>query len=710
MRLHGRDGILQGTVSRGRILLAAFLGLLCAGVLLLRLVAIQVFAHERFEARAEQNQEGRVLLPARRGDILDRQGRLLASDVNTYSVHAVPRLMKSPDAVAKKVAAALSLDAGRLRSEFRRRPKFCWVHRQLDPERALTVQKLGLPGVYLNHESRREYPGGAPARQVTGKVNLDGRGVEGLEYQYDAVLRGEDGWATEFRDGSGGSRPLARGARREPRHGRGLVLTLDAEIQGAVMARLERAAEQYEARQAAAVILDPHTGEVLALGAAGPATSGARRQPVISDTYEPGSTFKMVVAAAALEEEVAKENTVYFAENGRYNFGGFAIRDVHGYGDLTFRDAFRFSSNIVAGKMALEVGAERFYRYATSLGFGSLTGIEFPGEVSGRLRPPHQWSGRSLPTLAIGQELSVTPLQLAAAYGAVANGGVLMKPYLVHAEIDAGGRVAERHEPRALRRVISEGTSRTLRAFLQSVVDSGTAKKASLGWATVGGKTGTAQKYDPSVGTYSRSKFVSSFVGIVPADAPKLVCLVIVDEPAKGHYGGEVAAPVFQRILEDVRRIPGGPLAPEPERVRVNEREFSPPASVVPDVRLLALDVARRRLEQHGFRVRVRGDGTRVYAQEPVAGEPLGRGEWVEVRVEPAAGGALPDVVGLTMREAMSRLSQVGVRPEVVGSGIVVAQLPPAGARLDGSRTCLLRCQPSSDVHPARAGGGRRGD
>ena len=700
---------MQGTVSRGRILLAAFLGLACAGVLFLRLVAIQVFAHERFEARAEQNQEGRVLLPARRGDILDRQGRLLASDVNTYSVHAVPRLMKSPNAVAKKLAAALTLDAGRLRSEFKRRPKFCWVHRQLEPDRAMAVAKLGLPGVYLNHESRREYPGGAPARQVTGKVNLDGRGVEGLEYQYEASLRGEDGWATEFRDGSGGSRPLARGARREPKHGRGLVLTVDAEIQGAVMARLERAAEELGARQAAAVILDPFTGAVLALGAAGPGTSGARRQPVISDTYEPGSTFKVVVAAAALEEEVANENTMYFGENGSYNFGGFSIRDVHEYGELSFRDAFRFSSNIIAGKVALQVGEERYYRYATSLGFGSLTGIEFPGEVAGRLRPPHQWSGRSLPTLAIGQELSVTPLQLAAAYGAVANGGVLMKPHLVHAEIDAGGRVVERHEPRPLRRVFSERTARTLRAFLQSVVDSGTAKKAHLNWATVGGKTGTAQKYDPSIRTYSRSKYVSSFIGIVPADAPKMVCLVIVDEPRKGHYGGEVAAPVFQRILEDVRRIPGGPLAPHPPRVQVTQREFSPPASVVPDVRLIAVEVAQRRLEEYGFRVRVRGQGARVYAQAPAPGEPLGRGEWVDVHVEPAIGEALPDVVGLTLREAIRTLSQVGVRSEVVGSGVVVAQVPPAGARLTGTRACLLRCQPSPDVRPA-AGRSRRGD
>ncbi len=701
---------MQTTVSRGRILAAAFLGLACAGVLWARLVAIQVFAHERFEARAEQNQEGRVLLPARRGDLLDRHGRLLASDVSTYSVHAVPRLMRNPQATAQRLARALSLDAAELEREFRRRPKFCWVHRQLDPERALAVQRLGLEGVFWNHESRREYPGGAASQQITGKVNLDGRGVEGLEYEHDALLRGEAGWATYIRDGAGGKVLLPRSARREPAHGRGLVLTLDAEIQGAVMNRLEEAARETGARSTAAVLLDPHTGEILSLGAAGPGAEGARRQPVLSDTYEPGSTFKVVVAAAVLEEELAATGTVFYAEQGAYNFGGFVIRDVHRYGELTLYDAFRLSSNIVAGKLSLLVGPERYYRYATSFGFGSLTGIEFPGEVAGKLRPPHQWSKRSLPTLAIGQELSVTPLQLAAAYAAVANGGILMRPYLVQAELDAQGRVAKRFEPRALRRVLSGSTAATLRGMLQAVVDSGTATKAGLPWAAVGGKTGTAQKYDPALRTYSRSKYVSSFVGIVPAAEPKLVCLVLVDEPARGHYGGEVAAPIFRHILEDVRRIPDGPLSPRLSRVRLKPARFAPPPSALPDVRLLPAEVARRRLADLGFRVRERGRGTRVVDQEPAAGRPLGRGEWGDIVLEPSTTGSLPSVVGLTVREALARLSRVGVRPEIVGTGIVVAQSPPAGSLLGKTATCRLRGGPAPEAPTARALGVRRGD
>lgn len=701
---------LQWTVSRGRILLAAFLALVCAGALLTRLVAIQVFAHERFEARAEQNQEGRVLLPPRRGDIVDRHGSLLASDVSSYSVHAVPRLMRDPAATARRLASVLSLEPDKLRREFAKRPHFAWVSRRVEPEQLASVQKLGLPGVFWNHVARREYPGGSSCQQVTGKVNLDGHGVEGIEHKYDEDLAGESGWATYIRDGAGGQVMLPRSPRRDPSHGLRLVLTIDAEVQGAVMSRLEEAVRETGARQAAAVLLDPHSGEIWSFGAAGPAAEGARRQPVVSDTYEPGSTFKLVVTAAALEEEVAATSSVFHAGNGSYDFGKFSIRDVHGYGDLTLFDAFRYSSNVVAGKLALLVGRERYYRYATLFGFGSLTGVDFPGEIGGKLRPPHQWSERSLPTLAIGQELTVTPLQLAAAYGAVANGGWLVKPHLVKAKVDPAGDDVRDVKARTVQRVLSEQTAATLRSMLRAVVDSGTAKKAGLPWAPVGGKTGTAEKYDPAVRTYSASKYISSFVGIVPAEEPKLVCLVLVDEPTRGHYGGEVAAPVFRRILEDIRRIPEGPLSPKLARVQVRPSEFRAPPSEVPEVRFMPTDRARAVLAESGFRVRVEGRGTHVYDQKPAAGERLGRGEWVEIALEPAGDGIFPSVMGLTLREAINRLGKVGVNPIVEGSGVVVEQNPPPGSVIERAQTCLLRARPSSDAAVAQAPGGRRGD
>jgi cell division protein FtsI (penicillin-binding protein 3) len=699
---------LKASPGRDRILFAALLGLVAALAVFARLVTVQVFAHERFEARAEQNQEGRVLLPPRRGELLDRKGRVLASDLRTYSVHAVPRIMKNPRATAKKLARLLDLNTSTLIREFKKRPKFCWVSRQLDPGLETELQEAGLRGVYLNVEIRREYSEPACVG-VTGRVNLDGKGVEGIEYQFESVLHGRSGWETVYKDGSGGKVFLPRGSRRDPEHGHGLVLTIDSSIQGVVMSRLGAAVERTGARQGTAVVLDPYSGEILGMGSCGPATKGVKRNPVMSDTYEPGSTFKLVAASATLDEDLADTETIYNAEDGSYNFGGFLIHDTHEYGEITLFDAVRFSSNIVAGKLAVELGERKFYQYATAYGFGSLTGVEFPGEAGGRLRPPHQWSGRSLPTLAIGQEVSVTPLQMALSYAVLANGGLLMTPQLVLAELDPHGKVVRRFKPHAVRRVISAETATVMREMMQAVVDSGTAKRARIDWAHVGGKTGTAQKYDPASGTYSRAKYVSSFVGFLPADDPRLVCLVLIDEPGRGYYGGEVAAPVFREIVEDIRRMRRGPLSPTPERVLVDPEDVRPPPTVVPDVRLLPIDEASRLLAEMGLRVRAQGEGTRVVAQSPVSGIPIDRGEVVELVLDMGATGVMPRVVGLTVRQALAELSARGIRPQVVGSGVVRKQAPAAGAKLPRERRCVLRCEPLDVSYYTSSTGGSHG-
>jgi cell division protein FtsI (penicillin-binding protein 3) len=680
------------------------LGLVAALVVFARLVTLQVFAHERFEARAEQNQEGRVLLPPRRGDLLDRNGSVLASDLRTYSVHAVPRIMKNPGATAKKLARLLDLDAGDLLRNFKKRPGFCWVSRQLDPGMEMRLQEAGLRGVILNVDTRREYPEPA-CLGITGRVNLDGKGVEGIEYQFESILHGRSGWETVYKDGSGGQVSLPRGSRRDPEHGHGLVLTIDANIQGVLMSRLRSAVESSGARQATAIVLDPYTGEILGMASTGPAIKKVKRNPAISDTYEPGSTFKLVVVAATLEEDVAEPGTIYDAEQGAYNFGGFVIHDSHEYDDLTFWDAVRYSSNIIAGKLAVELGDRRFYEYSTAFGFGSLTGVEFPGEVGGQLRPPHQWSGRSLPTLAMGQEVSVTPLQMALSYAVVANGGLLMKPQLILAELDNHGKVVKRFKPHAVRRVFSDKTASVLRGMLEAVVDSGTAKRARIDWAKVAGKTGTAQKYDPESGTYSRGKYVSSFVGFLPAHDPRLVCLVLVDEPRRGYYGGEIAAPVFRDIVEDIRRMRGGPLSPTPATVHVDPDDLKPPSTVVPDVRLLPLEEAMRQLADLGFRTKTQGEGVRVVGQHPSGGIATERGEVIELTLDGGARRIMPRVVGLTVRQALAELSECSVRPTVRGSGVVRAQEPAAGARLSPDRRCVLYCRPLDVSYLSSAGG-----
>jgi cell division protein FtsI/penicillin-binding protein 2 len=692
--------------GRDRILIAGIVACLLAAVVVARLAFVQIVSYPHFAARAEQNQQGRVLLPPRRGDILDRNGKCLAGDLRTYSVYAVPRLMKNRRATARTLARLLDLDARTLEKRFRDRPAFCWVTRQANPGIEEELERARLRGVYLTVETRRQRPGGEAVLPIVGRVNLDGRGVEAVEYQFDGMLRGRPGWATLFKDGTGKQMSLPAGRSRAPQHGRGLILTLDADMQEIVVARLRAAADSLMAKQAAAVIVDPSTGQILAMASAGPGAPGAQRNPIISDQYEPGSTFKAVVAAAILEERLAEPSTVYDGGHGARDFGGFVIHDAHPHDQLTLRDAIRLSSNVICGQLALEVGARRYYEYATAFGFGALTGVEFPGEVGGRLRPPRSWSKRSLPTLAIGQEVAVTPLQMALAYAAIANGGVLLRPQLVLAELDEKGRIERRFEPRAVRRVIAPGTSATMRDFLQSVVDSGTAKRAALPWTTVAGKTGTAQKYDPETRTYARGRYIGSFVGFLPADEPRLVCLVLVDEPRRGYYGGEVAAPIFRDIMEEIRRLRGGPLSPRPATVQVAASTLRLPQTLVPDVRLLPRERAEQRLATLGLRAVMEGKGTRVLDQFPAPGSPAERGQTVRLMAARDAAAVVPDVRGLTVRDALARLSARAMPVRVSGSGRVASQTPAPGATLPKGAVCVLVCrhEAAAPAAAARAG------
>ena len=678
---------------RRRLFVAALAVLLAGSAVVLRLAFLQLVLHGEYAARAEVNQREREALLPVRGEIRDRDGRLLAQDARTYTIVAEPRRMDDPARAARRIARALKLDPVRLASEFRRRPGFCYVARHRSPADAELVSdslKAGAwKGLVLHSEVRRVYPAGSALNEVVGRADVDNRGIEGVEYQFDALLRGEQGWRTVLADGRGRHVGLPGWSQRKPVDGHALSLTIDADIQTVVSQRLLAAVDSLRATKAIACVLDPWTGEILALSSQPQPEGGGARNQAVTDQFEPGSTFKMVVVAAALEEGAAAPGDLYDAENGVYSFAGSPIRDSHPHGILTLRDAVRFSSNIVAGKVGVEIGARTMYEYSTAFGFGALTGLEFPGETPGLLRHPSRWSGRSLPTIAMGHELSVTALQLALAYGAIANGGTLMAPQILLEERDPRGRVLRRAEPRPLRTVVSQRTAATMRELLTAVVDSGTATRAHLDWAAVGGKTGTAQKFDPVLRTYRSSKYLASFVGFLPAEAPRLVCVVMVDEPRNGYYGGEVAAPVFKKIMEDLYRLRGGPLAPKPELA-----EYAPPRPrdvVVPGVRTLPLSRAREALRHAGLRARVDGDGERVLAQVPPAGARAARGTVVRLATKPRLD-AVPDLTGLTVREALTTLAAYALPARVEGRGVVVRQVPAAGAPVSRTVPCLLVC------------------
>jgi cell division protein FtsI/penicillin-binding protein 2 len=687
-------------MRKSRVLLAAaglFFGLSCLWV---RVAVLQTAMHGHYAARARENQQHHRKILPRRGVITDRRGKVLAHDLGVSQVAVYPPQLENPMAVARVLAPIIQESPVRLAKRLRTLKSYTWIARDLPPEQGQKIREARLEGVVVEDESRRFYRLGDAASEILGRTNRDNVGVDGIEYQFENQLGGRTGWVTLVPTGSSRMKLLLPGAEGRPaRDGASLELTIDADLQSIVENHLAEAVDSLQAQRGFAIFLDPWTGEVLAAACVPHLPPGKSRNWTFTDQYEPGSTFKVVVAGAMLEERLARPGDRYpaAASGAAELVPGCVIHDTHEAASLTFHEAVQYSSNIIMGRMALELGADRLHRYVSAMGFGGMTGVEFPGEAAGRLRPVSAWQPRSTPTIAIGHEITVTPLQLALAYAAVANGGVLMEPMLVRSIRDADGRELRRATPQPSHRVFSGSTSATLLDMLCSVVDSGTATSARLPGLRIAGKTGTAQKYDHNVGTYGRGMYVASFAGIAPAEHPRLVGVVVIDEP-KGarYYGGQIAAPVFREVLLDLQRMawPGFDAA----NASVAMRPPSVPAVTAPDLRLLPPRQAERRLADFGLHARFEGAGPRVLSQVPPAGEPVERGSVVLAYLaapQDSVGRSLPDLVGLPVREAMRRLTQRAVPVRISGSGFVTRQSPAPGTRLPLAGPCRLWCSPA---------------
>lgn len=693
-------------MRKSRVLLAAaglFLGLLC---LWARVGWLQLALHSHFLARAAENQQLRLKLIPKRGELLDRHGEVLARDLLVSRVAVYRPQLKNLPKVARDLAPILGEPVAKLRRRLEETRGYRWITDDVPPEVGERVRALRIEGLDVEDETRREYRLGDAAGEILGRTNRDNAGVDGLEYQFDSRLGGQSGWVTAIRAGSRRLLRLPGAEHRAARDGSSLVLTLDAELQSIVERHLARAVDTLQARRGFAIFLDPWTGEILAAACVPHLEPGKAKNWTFTDQFEPGSTYKIVVAGAALEENVARTDEYFTASatGAAELLPGFRLRDAHAKAGYTFFGAIQHSSNIVCAKLGLRLGAERLYRYSTALGFGSMTGVEFPGETSGKLRPVASWQPRSAPTISIGQEIAVTPLQLALAYGAIANGGVLMEPMLVREERAGAGRVARRWSPQPRHRVFSEGTTAMLREMLCAVVDSGTATSARLDGFSIAGKTGTAQKYDAATGGYGRGMYMASFAGIAPADKPRLVGVVVIDEPPRNlYYGGQVAAPVFREIVLDLMRRRNGVIGPIEGPVAARPPEV--PAVIAPDLRLLPPNEAARRLRDFGLRARFEGQGLRVLSQSPAAGEPVDRGGSVTAWLSPprdSVHSRLPDLTGLPMREALRQLTVRQVRPRLSGHGLVVRQEPPPGTPLPLEGGCRLWCEvPDAPARPA---------
>ncbi|MBI2017191.1 MAG: penicillin-binding protein 2, partial [Candidatus Rokubacteria bacterium] len=551
---------------RARVLvLAALLGVAFAGVTA-RLAQLQLVRHADLAALAERQYLRTVTLHAQRGPIVDRQGVVLAASSPAESLFAQPRSVGDPVRVAARLAPLVRVPEPELHAALVSARQFVWLKRRLPPAVAAAVRDLRESGLGLVAEPLRLYPSRELAAHVLGFEGADG-GLEGIERVWEATLAGTPGRAVVDRDALGRD-VITQQVLQAPAPGQGVMLTLDANIQYVAEREVDAAWRRTGATAAMAVVMEPRTGDVLAVAIRptfNPNTfldvpsRDSWRNRAVTDPFEPGSTFKAIMAAAALEEGVVRPDDRIFAENGEITIARTTIHDWKKYGWLTFAEVLQNSSNVGSIKVGLQLGAPRYHRYMTAFGFGAPTGLGLPGESRGLLREPQRWSALSLPTMSIGQEVSVTAVQLVAAFGAIANGGTLMRPRIVRAVFDAEGREVRRFEPTAVRQVISPETARTLTRLLARVVESGTGHHAAIPGYEVAGKTGTAQKLDPATRRYSRAPGVLSFVGFAPAAAPRFTLLVMLDEPKNEKWGSEAAAPIFASIGREILRYPEVP-------------------------------------------------------------------------------------------------------------------------------------------------------
>ncbi|HXQ24643.1 MAG TPA: penicillin-binding protein [Candidatus Acidoferrales bacterium] len=596
---------------------------------------------------ATRQQRQRVAVPPERGPIVDRHGDALALTAESAAVFVRPRTFHASTAVVPALARTLGLTPALVAQKVNAPEPFVWLARAATPEQADAVAMLGVPGVGSESSRRRYYPRGALAGQILGFSGVDSQGLEGVELAYDRYLRGTAESLSVERDARG-RRLLTEGMWQPlPRQGARVELTIDASLQQVTELELNAAVSARQAAAGVAAVMDPSTGEILALASVpsfdpnrvGGSAAEQWRNRVVADSYEPGSTFKGILAAAAIEAGVVRADERIFCENGHYTIGRRVVHDHEPYGWLTFADVIKHSSNIGAGKIGERLGTDRFAAVIKAFGFGALTGVDLPGEIAGLVRPPSAWARINLVTTSFGQGIAVTPLQLLGAYAAIANGGKLMRPYIVRRVVAPDGSVLDENAPQIVGKPITPRTARAVTDLLRGVVEGGTGTEAHIDGIPVAGKTGTAQKVDPKTGRYAARQRMSSFIGFVPADAPRFVILVVIDSPKNATYGGVVAAPVFRRIAEygidrlGLRVAPVPPPAPEGNPV---------PTQVV---------------------------------------------NWTATEAEHG----MPSFIGLSMRDALVRAVRAGWEVHTQGSGYVVTQEPPPGAETAKGRTLELR-------------------
>lgn len=622
---------------------------------------LQILQHEELIKKADRQHQHRVDLTPARGSILDRNGTPLAESIHMDSCYAEPKRIKDVDGTATVLAPLLGMPKQELVAKLSLNKSFTWLVRWVPPDTATRIKNMKLTGIGFAPESKRFYPNIETAAHVIGFTGRDPNGLEGIEKKYDSTILGNTGYMITERDALGRNIAIKSTVVKDSSPGNSVVLTLDKTIQFITEKELAKAVNGSNAKGGMALVMEADTGKVLAMAnyptfnpnSYSRYSLNELRNRVVADSFEPGSTFKVFTIAAALDAGVIKANDVYNCENGNYRIINRVIHDDHPHSSLSISEIIKYSSNIGSAKIGFKMGEERMSAYLRNFGFGGRTGIDLPGEASGYLK--RNWYKIDLATISFGQGVSLSTVQLASALSAIANGGTLMKPYLVERILDDSGREVQRFEPQVVRRVVSPETASKMTKMMETVTgEGGTGTKAAVDGYRVAGKTGTAQKVDPVTRTYSPTKRIGSFVGFVPADKPKLTIVVIIDEPQGIKYGGVVAAPAFREIAQNtlayLKIVPNMPIAKKEKAPEAEEEDV----------------------------------------QEP---ESLSESEIEDTTND---GAVMPDFRGMSMRGVLQVMEKRSINIRLIGSGRATEQSPPPGQAIKGTGAVWVKFTPSA--------------
>lgn len=636
---------------RVRILIVGVFLFLMLSIVVVRASYLHIKGNEKVNKIAESQYRSATKPSYRRGKILDDKGRELAISVPVYSVFANPKVIDNLDQASQKLSSALSVSKSKVKSQLKKNKYFVWLDRQISEKAAKAVEALEIEGVRLIEESKRSYPNDKLAAHVLGAVGYDSEALAGLELVYDKYLRSQYTFGGFEKDARGREYyvPVEYSEQADVND---VHLTIDKTVQFIAEKELQETVEKWNAKGGVVVVMEPYTGAILAM--ANLPTFDPNnyskydlrywKNRAVTDVFEPGSTFKVVIAASAIESGMISDKQKFYCEQGEFNIGKRVIHDTHPYGELTLAEIVKLSSNIGIYKVGKVVGKDLFYAKIKGFGFGSRSGLDYPGEIDGIVTPPSNWSEIQTGNISFGQGIAVTQMQLLNAYGAIANGGRLMRPYIVKKIVNHENMTVYEAQPTVLSEPVSAQTARKLSRILEGVVDEGTGKLVKSLEYRIAGKTGTAQKIDPITRAYSDNKYWASFVGFAPVENPRLAVIVAIDEPQGNYYGGVVAAPAFKNIMMQSLQYLSVPYNSNAQQVfatknkKANAKQanitkqvprFVPKGEdlfLVPDLKGLTMREVLQSVGKTNVRLQVRGSG-KAYFQSVAAGKSLGEGQ-----------------------------------------------------------------------------------